>query len=104
MSTYEQVKNALTGITISRAKALIALAKSRKEFPDTDDIRTATGFDSTKLGGLGSALTKIEINNKPLLTVRPVRLDRNTTQYVWNDEAGTKEQILQVLKEFGVVI
>lgn len=102
MSTYEQVKNALTGITISRAKALIALAKSRKEYLDTDDIREATGFDSTKLGGLGSALTKIEINNHPLLKVRPVRLDRNTTQYIWNDEAGTKEQVLMVLKEFGL--
>lgn len=104
MSKLEEVKHALTGITIARAKALITLAKSKKEFPDTDDIREATGYDAEKLGGLGSALTKIKINGKQLLKVRPVRPDRNTTQYVWNSEAARKEQVLKVLKDFGMLV
>lgn len=104
MSSTLEVKSALTGISISRAKALIALAKSRKEFPDTDDIRKATGFDSTQLGGIGSGLTKIKISGKPLLLVRPVRPDRNTTQYIWNNEAATKKQVLKVLEKFGMII
>lgn len=104
MSSLTEVKQSLTGITISRAKALIALAKSNKEYSDTEDIREATGFDSTKLGGIGSALTKIQINNKNLLRVRPVRIDRNTTQYVWNNHVATKEQVLRVLKEFGMSV
>lgn len=102
MTTQVDVKRALTGITISRAKALIALATSKKEYPDTDDIRQATGYDSTQLGGLASALTKFSINGESLLTVRPVRIDRNTTQYIWNSEVATKEQIVAVLKEFGM--
>ena len=104
MTDYQSVKDALTGITISRAKALLALAKSKKEYPDTDDIRDATGFDSTQLGGLASALTKMTILGEQLLTVRPVRIDRNTTQYIWNREVATKEQVLKVLKEFGMEV
>ena len=104
MTAYQSVKDALIGITISRAKALLSLAKSRKEYPDTDDIREATGFDSTQLGGLASALTKTIIAGEQLLTVRPVRIDRNTTQYIWNSEVATKEQVIRVLKEFGMEI
>lgn len=104
MAAIEEIKRDLTGISISRAKALIALAKSKKEFPDTNDIREATGFNSTKLGGMGSALTKIKINGKLLLSVRPVRLDRNTTQYIWNKDVATRKQILKVLEEFGILI
>lgn len=104
MSKLEKIKKDLTGISIPRAKALIALAKSKKDFPDTDDIREATGYDATRLGGLGSALTKIKINGKPLLKVRPLRIDRNTTQYIWNDKVAKKGQVLKVLKDFGMVV
>ena len=104
MSTLKEVKNALTGITIARAKALIALAKSNKEFPDTEDIRESTGFEATQLGGLGSALTKIKVSGKQLLEVRPIRPNRNTTQYIWNESVASKEQILKVLKDFGLSV
>lgn len=104
MTKYDLVKEALIGITISRAKALLSLAMSKKEYPDTDDIREATGFDSTQLGGLASALTKMTIAGKQLFTVRPVRIDRNTTQYIWNTEVATKEQVIRVLKEFGIEV
>lgn len=104
MAKMQEVKDALTGITIARAKALIALAKSNKEFPDTEDIRESTGFDTTQLGGLGSALTKIKISGKLLLEVRPIRPDRNTTQYIWNEDVATKEQVLRILKDFGMSV
>lgn len=102
MASYQEIKKTLTGITVVRAKALVALAQSAKSFPDTDDIRQATGLDSFQLGGVSSALTKIRIEQKPLLTVRPVRPDRNTTQYIWNSSVATKSQVLKVLKEFGI--
>jgi len=102
MATFDEIRKSLTGITLSRAIALMALAKSKKKYPDTDDIRRATGFESTRLGGIGSALTKIKINQNYLLKVRPIRINRNTTQYIWDIKLATRKQVIKILEEFGI--
>lgn len=104
MTSIKDIKRDLNGITIDRATALAALAMSKKQYPDTNDVRDYTGFDTTKLGGIASALTKIEIKGNNLLTVRPLRINRNTTQYIWHEEVATKEQVLKVLREFGLSV
>lgn len=104
MAEIEDIKKALTGITIARAKALAALAKSPKQYPNTNDIRKATGYGANQLGGMISALTKIEIGNKQLLTIHPLRPDIKTVQYIWHDNVATRHQVLKVLKKFGVSI
>ena len=104
MATLNEIRGALTGITINRAKALVGLASTDKEYPDTGDIRIATNFSAVQLGGMGSALTKILINGQPLITTRPIKTDRNNSQYIWNSEVATKHHVLQVLKEFGIKI
>lgn len=102
MDSKLELEQKLRNCTLAQLQTLLLFATTKELVVTTSEIGDSTStIDPKALAGLVSSVSKIRINNEPLI-LKIGRIPGEGTRYRLNDDVISRSQLADILEKFYI--